>query len=53
MSHMSQPDSQKPNAQPVPARGLSTKVLALTVIFVMVGEILIFLPPSPISASSG
>jgi signal transduction histidine kinase len=44
MSHMSQPDSQKPNAQPVPARGLSTKVLALTVIFVMVGEILIFLP---------
>jgi signal transduction histidine kinase len=28
----------------VPARGLSAKVLALTVIFVMLGEVLIFLP---------
>jgi hypothetical protein len=44
MSHMSQPDRQQPVERPVPARGLSAKVLTLTVIFVMLGEVLIFLP---------
>ena len=49
MSETSQPapkDPDVPAERPAPARwrGLSAKVLVLTVLFVMIGEVLIFLP---------
>ena len=45
-----EPSGDAPDApRPRPWRGLSGKVLALTVLFVMVGEVLIFLPSLPIS----
>jgi signal transduction histidine kinase len=41
---MTQTGAEKRTVQPGLLRGLSGKVLALTIIFVMVGEVLIFLP---------
>lgn len=41
---MTRQDKQRERLHPGPIRGLSGKVLALTIVFVMLGEVLIFVP---------
>jgi len=49
--------TEEPAARPEPVRpprfSLSGKLLVLTILFVMIAEVLIYVPPSPISVSSG